>query len=185
MGIYLIKTQTFPAAIGTDRLFLCATVGILLITVIATALAYWRKGLKTGFIVLALGIGFVLISSNLTYPVVDPRSVRSLALTLKPLLRPNDEVAAYHFYYQDLPVYLQRRVTIVEYKGEMDFGTEHQDAHQWMINLRTFWKRWESTQRMFVIMNQDDYKYLSTRTGKSFYVVAQTPRDILLANQKP
>ena len=75
-------------------------------------------------------------------------SIAPLSQVLKPLLKPADEVATYHYYYQDLPVYLHRRITIVNWQNELAFGIAHQDTHQWILDEVTFWNLWSSPKTM-------------------------------------
>lgn len=156
---------------------------LLFLTGSISAGCYWRYGLKSGVIALMITMGACLISLHVSYATFDSRSVKSLALLIKPQLQANTEVASYHEYFQDLPVYLQRRVLVVGYTGELVFGTEHQDTRDWMLDDHTFWKRWQTEPRMFMIMKLKDYDRLKTQPSFTLYPMMQTPRNILLTNK--
>jgi hypothetical protein len=115
-------------------------------------------------------------------PVFDLRPIKPLALALNALAKPQDIVASYGLYYQDLPVYTKRIVLIVDWKNELSFGYAHQNsAKHWMIEASQFWKIWQGPQRVFALMDEDDYQ----RSSKSFkiFVLAKHDDDLLVSNQ--
>ena len=58
--------------------------------------------------------------------------MKALALELvQARLLPADEVTTLRAYYQDLPVYLARRITVVDWKGELEFGASP-GRRQWL-----------------------------------------------------
>ncbi len=81
------------------------------------------------------------------------RSTKSLAEALQKQLQPGDEVASYHFYPHTLAYYLERRITIAGYTGELDFGSKHDDTKAWVIEDMEFWRRWNGPGRMFVMVD--------------------------------
>ncbi len=111
------------------------------------------------------------------------RSVKTLALTLKPQLQASDEVMTYEEYYQDLPVYLERRITIVNWLGELRFGTEVEDTRDWMIDKTVFWQRWQGSRRVFLLTGRDNYDKLRAEGRAQFYFMAQTGSNVLLTNR--
>ncbi len=133
------------------------------------------------------------ISLNLSYPTLDHRSQKELALIVKPWLKasPNSPIVSYRYYYQDLPVYLERPIGVVHYKGELRFGAEHQNA-PWIMDEETFWKRWQNDPRMFMIMRAPEYKAILRRSKlcpdyiqPKLYLLAETTYSVLLTNQSP
>lgn len=165
---------------------------LLLITLI------WLPGTFAGAVLLLrkinkIGFGLIAISSALVFmllvkniPLFDNRSVKTLALILKPLLTKNAEVVAYEHYYQDLPFYLERRVSVVEWRNELAFGIQHQpEAKQWMIDHATFWQHWRSNQPVYMLTDQNTYHSLQQNKEDKLYLLAQTPLAVLLANHKP
>jgi len=107
-----------------------------------------------------------------------------LTTKLNSILKPQDEVVTFNQYYQDLPFYLQRRVTILNWQNELSYGMLHQDTHEWMINDAIFWQRWNSRQRVFVVLSLEEYQGLIKKyPEKSFYIIAKTTNTILMSNQ--
>jgi len=101
---------------------------------------------------------------------------------LKAKIKPGDEVASYHTYYQDLPVYLERRITVVDWKGELEFGTEVENTSQWMIDTATFWKRWHGSSTMYMVTKLETYNTLRANPDLKLFPVAQNARHIILSN---
>lgn len=119
----------------------------------------------------------------LAIPAFDLRPIKSLALEINRLAKPEDVVASYGLYYQDLPVYTQRLVLIVNWKNELSFGYAHQaDAKNRMLDQDAFFKIWHSPKRVFAIMDQNDYSKLSKRYV--IHVIDMHDDDLLVSNQK-
>src|SRR4029453_18108262 len=121
--------------------------------------------------------------SSLT--VLDQRrSIKPLAIELGAILQPMDEVATYSTYYQDLPVYLRRPVTIVNWRGELQFEVNLQNtATSWAIDDATFWKRWEGLQRIYLLVDRTKFEQLSHDLRHKFFLVTETNYDVLLSNK--
>jgi len=131
---------------------------------------------------LVAGAALVLSTLAAAAPAFDgERSVKSLALQLKPLLRPGDEVAAYHDYPQDLPVYLGRTITVAAYQGELEFGIHAEDTGGWMIDEATFWRRWAGPRRMYAVMEPDRFAALAA-AGRPMALLAADGGHALVAN---
>ncbi|HSW69093.1 MAG TPA: glycosyltransferase family 39 protein [Gammaproteobacteria bacterium] len=117
----------------------------------------------------ALACTSLLILSAST-SVVNDKSIKPIALYLKPKLTRNDEVVTYFKYYQDLPIYIERRITIVadwtapdiikkdNWLRELWFGMPFQNTKDWLIDDEAFWKKWNSQKRLFVVMNKNSYQ---------------------------
>ena len=118
-------------------------------------------------------------------PLMDSKnSSKELALKLKPLLGPDTEVMSYHRYYQELPVYLERRITVVDYKGELEFGTENADTTRWMIDEDTFWQRWQSKSTIYMLTKRSAYDQLMADHRGRFILLAEVGKNVLLTNQE-
>ena len=164
------------------QLFWLATTIWLPGSIIATIL-YFRQKLTASIILMALSSTIVFIFLVKFIPAFDSRSIKPLAIQLKPLLNKNTEVATYTHYYQDLPFYLQRTVSIVDWRNELTFGLAHQpQAKQWMIDQTIFWQRWYSQKQMYMITSQKTYQELLKQKKKNIYLIAQTPDSVLISN---
>lgn len=143
----------------------------------------FRKQSTHAFTGLFITTALFLLCSLAALPALDKRTVRPLANTLTSIMHPGDEVITYNQYYQDLPFYLQQRISILNWKNELSFGMHHQDTTAWMINNQTFWKRWQSDKRLFVLIDADDYEYFKTKyPHKLHYLIDQTLTRVLISN---
>jgi 4-amino-4-deoxy-L-arabinose transferase-like glycosyltransferase len=144
-----------------------------------------RPAFRWGFLSLTLAWALFLVVLNSSLTLLDERrSIKSLAAMLKPQLHPSDEVASYHAYYQDLPVYLQRPVVVVGWKGHLQFGVEvNERSGGWMTDDATFWKRWNSPTTIYILMEQMTYEKLRGELSFKPRIVAQSRYDILLSNK--
>jgi 4-amino-4-deoxy-L-arabinose transferase-like glycosyltransferase len=154
---------------------------------ITGAISAWltcNKHLRTALASI-IGSSFVfLLFLIASIPSIDSRTVLPLATKIKSVIKPEDEVITYNQYFQDLPFYLERRITILNWRNEMSFGMEHQDAHDWMINNTEFWARWNGGKRIFVVMSKEEFAIWQKMYPKStFYLLSETPTNVLLCNQ--
>jgi 4-amino-4-deoxy-L-arabinose transferase-like glycosyltransferase len=134
--------------------------------------------------ILAVFLAQVLLLWSLiaAIPAFDLRPIKSLALQIKQLAKPNDIVASYGLYYQDLPVYTKRLVLIVSWKNELSFGYAHQpDAKERLIDQDDFWKIWQQSQRVFAVMDQNDFQNVSKKYP--MYVIGTHDDDLLVSNK--
>jgi 4-amino-4-deoxy-L-arabinose transferase-like glycosyltransferase len=150
-----------------------------LVKAVQQAQVRWRS------IAILIATAWVFLISLISYaPTLDTRTILPLATTLKSVLLPQDEVITFNQYYQDLPFYLQRRVSILNWKNELTFGMQHQDTKKWMINTATFWQRWHSKQRVFVVLSQDEFVNMSKKYPKEhFHILNATATNLLISNQ--
>ena len=161
---------------------------VILGSLLATALVpfvigFWRRPLWT-VVALALTAAVFLGVVDRGFSYLDhKRSVKELALVLKPLLQAGDEVMTYREYYQDLPVYLERRITVVDWKGELRFGTEVEDVSGWMIDEAGFRRRWDGPQRAYLLTGQGNYDKLRAEGRGRFHLIAQTGSNVLVTNR--
>lgn len=127
------------------------------------------------FYCLTLVAGLALLTLSASATILNVKSIKPVALDLKTQLSPTDEVVTYFKYYQDLPIYLERRITIVadwtapdiinkdNWIRELWFGMPFQNTKDWLIDDKAFWQRWYSHKRLFVIMHKDDYADFSAK----------------------
>lgn len=165
-----------------NKINLLITAGLLLLSIIATFFYYKKYSIKQTLVTLLISFSFVLVSLTPILPTANGESTKNLALTIKAKADPNDEVASYKDYYQDLPFYLEHRVTVVDFTGELDFGSKHQDAKDWMIDEKTFWNRWQSNKKMFMVLNKKMYHELNNKMPNKLFLIAEGFDDVAVSN---
>jgi 4-amino-4-deoxy-L-arabinose transferase-like glycosyltransferase len=180
----LVILPRFRPEVDVARLrpYLAASAVILFAGALAAWLFWRRNGLRQALTALSLGMILFLAVSNGIVPFVDSRTVKALALDLKPLILPVDEVVNYRTYYQDMPVYLERRITIVDWTGELIFGTTVEDTSAWMINDAEFWKRWDGPGRVYAVTTKTIFKEIWKMQGRKHFLIAEDKNNVILCN---
>jgi len=143
-----------------------------------------KHAVNRTFVTIVVAFSFFLIAGSAVAPLLDTKSLKLLALTLKPLLRTDDEIIHYRNYYQDIPVYLERRVTIAAWKGELEFGTTIEDTSGWMIDEAELWRRWGGPRRVFLFAGIRDAEALRKKPGIPFFLIAGTKNTVILSNSE-
>ncbi len=145
-----------------------------------------RRGFRSGLVSAVLTWGLFLLIVNSSLSMLDQRrSVKTLANLIKSTMKPDDQVAAYHNYYQDLPVYLQRPIHVVDWEGELQFGRYlSRDVSPWVMDDKTFWENWRGPKTMFAVTDRATFDKLRVETTRDLHVVADTPYDIVLSNRE-
>ncbi len=154
---------------------------ILALTSVAASWAGLRRGLAVGVCTLAAGFSLFLLGVNASAPYLDTRSVKTLALKLRPLLTPQAIVACYGWYYQDVPFYLRRRVEIVNYKGELGYGTTLEKT-PWVMRGPAFWRQWDSHRTVYMVTSRSTYQNLRKR-GIRMHMVAGNRFNVIVGNK--
>ena len=109
---------------------------------------------------LAWALFLVVLNSSLSL-LDQRRSVKALAAVLKSQLQSHDAVASYYAYYEDLPVYLQRPVAVVGWKGNLQFRVEvNERSGGWMTDDASVWKRWNSPVTVYMLTESTTYEKL-------------------------
>lgn len=169
--------------------------GILFSAMITTCYLLREKNMtKVFFSLLTLSVVFLTTISASTGALND-RTIKPLAATLNAELKPNDEIVTYYKFYYDLPIYTQRRITIVadwtatdiptndNWVRELWYGMPFQNTSAWLINEDTFWQRWNSEKRIFVVTDSNRLHDLNSNAKGKVYSIAQYRNMVLLSNK--
>ena len=184
IGLFIVHRYV-PALNTFGMTVVCWTVGgWLLLKCTAVWTSRGRDTVNRVVIHIVLAFSVFFIAGSAIAPKLDTRSLKPFAQVLKPILRPGDEVAHYRNYYQDLPVYLERRMTLVEWRGELDFGMTTEDVSDWMINEAELWKRWQGPARIFLVAGTKDADAVRTTQNGPFFLIAQNKNTVILSNKE-
>lgn len=182
-AVFLFTKHSPLPDVTTARIYLFSAGTVLILGYLMSLFSIYCKP-RRALIATVSTTGLFLILLIGAMPSIDARSILPIANQLKPLLKPTDEVICFNQYYQDLPFYLERRVTILNWKNELTYGMAHQDTHEWMIDTATFWQRFHGKQRVFVIMSRDEFENVQKNyPTERFYVLKKTINNVLLSNQ--
>lgn len=117
-------------------------------------------------------------------------TAKPLVKQLQTVIKPGDEVVNYFKFYQDVPLYLGQRITLVtnwnnpsisqkdNWVRELWYGMAYQNTSDWLINEDIFWQRWNSNKRMYVFLNQNYLMQFQSHT--KHYIEIGRYNDILL-----
>ena len=154
-----------------------------------------RHSFKKVIIILLITASLFSLTINASCNALNQKTIKPLALYLKTVIQPNDQVITYYKYYQDLPIYLERRITIVadwsasdipqydNWVRELWYGMPFQDTSGWLIYEKDFWQRWHGKQHLFVFMNKNYLENFQRKAHGKFYQLNQFNDIILVSNQ--
>ncbi len=128
-------------------------------------------------------------------PSLNKTTTQPLANELMQVLQPGDEVVNYYKFYQDLPIYLQHRITLIadwqapdiaahdNWIRELWYGKEFQDTSTWLLNEPAFWAKWHSKQHVYVFLNKNRFEQFKSHARYYFYL--DSYRDVILLSNEP
>lgn len=130
-------------------------------------------------------VGAFALASNMILIVAAPHAQKpSVKTLLTPPLPASERIVSYEVYFQDLPVYAQRIVTVVEAKGELTFGCTIEDVSSWMIDKPHFLDLWQSQERLWVVMKKESLAHFQRDyPSLPLYTYRQTPTLVLVSNK--
>jgi hypothetical protein len=105
-------------------------------------------------------------------------SAHHIASQVRPLLSPGVPFYSVRMHDQTMPFYLQRTLTLVDYRDEFDYGLQ-QEPTLAVDSLETFKSRWLADADAFALMVQDNYDLLA-KEGLPMTLVARDTRRIIV-----
>jgi 4-amino-4-deoxy-L-arabinose transferase-like glycosyltransferase len=177
-------TPTLLAA--GSQLLVSAALLTFLLKRIRVAQLFYICSLTSALMLLTFAAGARHLSMN---------SAKPLVTTLQTILRPTDTVANYFKFYQDVPLYLNRKIILIadwnapnieqrdNWVRELWYSMPFQNTDDILLNEDSFWKRWHSSERIFVFVNKNYLEQFASHT-KKFYEVGQHQDILLLCNQR-
>jgi 4-amino-4-deoxy-L-arabinose transferase-like glycosyltransferase len=166
--------------------FLAMRAPLALIAVIALAGGVLVRCLRGGSLSLTVGIGAtayaIFIGISWAARVLAPiYSGGPLVAQLSPELRDTATVYSVRMYDQSLPFYLKRTVTLVDYRGELDFGLSL-EPQKTIPALAQFPPRWRGATQALAVMQPPTYATLA-RDGLPMVVRARSPDELIVSRR--
>lgn len=167
---------------------------VLVLNAWVSILIMRRKNLLPVFVMTAISSMLILLTIMLGAKHLNQNSAKPLVATLKTIVQPEDEVIHYFRFYQDVPLYLERRVTLVAdwtspkipYKDnwvrELWYGMPFQNTADWLITENIFWERWNGNKRVFVFLSSNYFQQFKMHTN-SYYFIGKHQGIMLLSNK--
>lgn len=176
------SVMSAAAQLGGARYTLAA---VCLLAGAAPLIASFCGNGRTSTIALCAVGALLVLTFDLTLSRLDVgRSVKPLALALKHELGPDDEVMTYQAYYQDLPVYLERRITIVDWSGELEFGASVEDTSAWMINTPELRRRWREARTIYLLTSPGNVEKLRAGVLAPICLMRSSARVAVIVNRE-
>jgi len=139
--------------------------------VLAWGLSRGRE-LKSAVIALALAVmvghQIVLVAADALAPA---KSALDLARQMRPHIGDATRLYSVQVYPQSLPFYLERTMTIVNFRGELDFGLTR-EPNKGIPTVETFVERWRHETDAIAVMRKATYDELSL-SGVPMTVIAE------------
>jgi 4-amino-4-deoxy-L-arabinose transferase-like glycosyltransferase len=141
----------------------------------ATAAAWWTMRRRPTWWAMSLTAFGTLAALSVLLQGFDAfRATRSgydLAQQLKHYDSPQKSFYSVGVYEQTLPFYLQRTMTLVDYRGELDFGLQQEPGRE-LPDLEHFAAAWNGEHQALAVMSDDDFANLTAR-GLPMTVIAR------------
>jgi 4-amino-4-deoxy-L-arabinose transferase-like glycosyltransferase len=156
--------------------------GSMLLGAATTFLGLRRNQPRLMIGAVAISTAAILLTLTVGGGSFEKASTKKLAMILKPLLKPGDRVYSVGTYTQDLPVYLNRLVSVVGYRGELSYGI---DAEPDLTSTRfltpgAFPEEWAKPGAAYAVVRKKDYdKWVSNSVPLK--VLSRSDRFVLIA----
>ena len=155
----------------------------LLIGVIGGFIGLRRDQPKLILISITASIALFIQIANFAGGSFDKASTKQFATILKPILKDSDRVYSVSLYAQDLPVYLNRTISVADYRGELSFGidAEPELTADRFLNTEDFLKQWNEPGNAYAVVRQTSYDDWFAAAAGPHEVLASTRRFSLVA----
>ncbi|MBI5785245.1 MAG: glycosyltransferase family 39 protein [Rhodocyclales bacterium] len=169
--------------IGAYADWLTVAAAIWLAGSLVALILAWRDRKTAAVLALAAaamvaGLGVLLGHESLS----RSNSSYHIALQVKPQLPAGVPFYSVRMYDQTLTFYLQRTMTLVEYKDEMAFGIA-QEPGRWVATLDEFKRRWAADRDAFALLDPADFEAMQSALPMA--VVARDTRRVIVRKPLP
>jgi 4-amino-4-deoxy-L-arabinose transferase-like glycosyltransferase len=110
-------------------------------------------------------------------------SAKETARIIETARQPQDLVVSYEDYDQGIPFYLRTRVVLVNWKGELEFGSGIGDQSEWFISREDFVRLWESNRHMIVIFREKRYRDMLAKGVDNMRVLGRSNDAVVVTNR--
>ena len=189
LAVGIAGTQLAPTELADEIARASPVMGWLCLgAVVATVSIIWtmrRRGPGSAFVVAVLAAATFFLGVDTTMAQFQPRSIKPLASQIASRLAPGDEIIAYRTYPQDLPVYLNRRIAVVGWSGELDFGRQiSPETQAWMFDDEAeLWRRWHGEATVYMIIPLHFESAVRSTAEPRYREISRTSRHVLATNR--
>jgi hypothetical protein len=117
-------------------------------------------------------------------PLIQRPSTKELALHVKALAAPGDEIVHYHAFFRDFTFYAGREADLAAYKDELEPENDPSAAAQsHFISEAEFRRRWAGSGRVFAVAKKDEIRELLADPAFHYRLLEETRGHYLIVNQ--
>ena len=138
-----------------------------------------RLGLRAVVLTLA---GWMVLYAVLiaAFPsIAADQSAERLAAAAGEAAGADAEVVCFRTYLQGFPWFLERRIAIYGWKGELEFGSLRGDQSAWFRPRESFWRDWDSGKKMVALLRKRDRAEMEQHRGS---LVAENRKYVVVRN---
>jgi 4-amino-4-deoxy-L-arabinose transferase-like glycosyltransferase len=156
---------------------------VAVVLLVSGAFVLARRGRDSTRDVVFLGVGWCLSGLLMVRAAALVAPVYSGVGLSNALIGPDRQAPLYSVgtYDQTVPFYLRRTVRLVAYRGELDYGLQHDPAAE-IPSVEEFLEQWTSAANAFAVMEPSMFNDLKSR-GVPLREVARNAHRILAARQ--
>lgn len=157
-------------------------VGGLLLGAGVTSLLIRRNQASRVRVAIAGSTALFLLTLTFAAKDLDNSSSKDFAAILESRIKPEDRLYTLGIYQQDLPVYLNRLVSVVEYEGELQFGidAEPEVSAGRYLNREDFFKQWAGPGTTYALMRTWYYDTWFAGTAGPHEIIGKSDKLILV-----
>ncbi len=124
-----------------------------------------------------------LIAANCGGGAIDNQSTKEFAMILKPMLKADDRVYCVGLYAQDLPPYLDRQISVVDFIGELEYGikAEPEKTASRFLKLDDLAAQWSQPAGAYALVRRKLYDKWFATSGMPHEVIRKTELLVLVA----
>ena len=155
--------------------------------IVPPILRLWKGNLWAFCSILISGF-FIIITANFASVHANKVSIKPLVEKFKAIMPKDTKVISYSTYYHDLPVYLNKLITIHNWTNELEFGQkmEPHKTERLTYNHQDVIDAWQSQAYVCIFMKLDMYK--NDMLQKEWFtpmILGQHDGQILVCNRIP
>ena len=163
-----------------------APVVAVLILLVVLSWVYYLKGQSRRVVLTLCIFAFLNIATfkNVFGFYDGIMSARDLASVIRRHALPDDVIAQYRDYDQGLPFYLERRIVLVDWRGELEFGANRGDQSDWFLDSEGFIERyWTSDERVLLVMREEQSTELFETRWVTPVILARVSGKLVVTNK--
>jgi len=157
--------------------------GAMLCGAVATFVGLRRNRPRLMMGAITISTAALLLAVSFGGGSFEKTSTKKFAMILKPLLKPDDRVYCVNYYSQDLPLYLDRLVSVVDYRGELSYGIDAEPGltASRFLTTQAFPEEWAKPGAAYAVVRKKSYDKWVTSSKIPHEVLSQSDGFVLVA----